>query len=38
MKVIQYFLEYILFLCVFLGAFALYQLPSAPTKFIYFNF
>jgi hypothetical protein len=38
MKMVRYFVEYLLFLFVFLGAFVLYQLPSAPTKFIYFNF
>jgi len=30
--------EFTVFLAIFLSAFVLYQLPEAPTKFIYFNF
>lgn len=38
MKTLKYAGAFLLFLSVYLLAFALYQLPEAPTKFIYFNF
>lgn len=34
----RYLLEFLGFFAVFMLAFALYQLPDAPTKFIYYNF
>lgn len=38
MKIARLFLEMVLFLAIYLSAYALYQLPEAPTKFIYYNF
>jgi hypothetical protein len=38
MKSLRAGVQFALFLLVFLTAYVLYQLPDAPTKFIYYNF
>jgi hypothetical protein len=38
MKILKIPIQFFMFLVFFLTAYVLYQLPEAPTKFIYYNF
>jgi hypothetical protein len=38
MKYFRIALQFVFFLAVFMSAYVLYQIPNAPTKFIYYNF